>query len=287
MYIYIDILIITNLYTDFLLLKGTSLITHSRMKTSRGLFAALIGSIASLMILLPKMNTSVLMLSKAVISFIVVYAAFGGGKEGTLWDKIRLCTKRVFIFWLISFIFAGVCMGISYFSDSDFLISRNGVVYADFSLSALIVSTAAAYILVNIYKFFADPAEHSGGMYTVIVSDSGKTVSFKAAADTGNVLCDSFTGRNVIVVPHKSISELYGRLPEYDKLYTPNTEIPDRRWRFIPYSTASGTGLLPMIRPESICIKNDESGKFYLPDVYLGITENDMEFAVFHPKILL
>ena len=59
------------------------------------------------------------------------------------------------------------------------------------------------------------------------------------------------------------------------------------RWRLIPWSTASGTGLIPVILPKEMCIKNDETGCFSKADAYLGASPSNNAYAVFHPKILI
>lgn len=278
MFIYADVLIIINIYVDFLLIQSAKAITHSPMKTSRGIIAAVIGSLFSLVIFLPVMPAWALIAVKLLSSVIIVFTAFGYERRG-------LFLKRLFVFYLAAFIYGGLGTGLAYISGGKLLISRNGVIYADFSLPALIITSVAAYICIAVYKHFSDCSEE-GAVYTVIVSDKGKTISFKAIADTGNVLKDGFTGTPVIVCPRSSIEELYGDIPENTVISTGGTALKSR-WRLIPYSTASGCGLIPIIRPVEICIKNDETGSLSKADAYLGASCSDMEFAVFHPKILL
>lgn len=278
MFIYADVLIIINIYVDFLLIQSAKAITHSPMKTSRGIIAAVIGSLFSLVIFLPALPAWALMAIKLLSSVMIVLTAFGYERRG-------LFLKRIFIFYLSAFIYGGLGTGLAYISGGKLIISRNGVIYADFSLPALIITSVAAYICIAVYKHFSDCSEE-GTVYTVIVLDKGKTISFKAIADTGNVLKDGFTGTPVIVCPRSSIEELYGDIPENAVISTGGTALKNR-WRFIPYSTASGCGLIPIIRPAEICIKNDETGSLSKADAYLGASCFDMDFAVFHPKILL
>lgn len=290
MYIYADILIITNIYVDFLLIKSAQTITHSPLKASRGCIAAVIGSLFSLVIFMPKMSAAVMILIKTASAALTVLAAFG-------YESRRAYLKRLFVFWLASFIYGGVGTAVSYFAGGRLFVSRNGVIYADFSMAALVITSIAAYLSIAVYKRLADCSEE-GAVYTVIVSDNDMTVSFKAIADTGNVLKDSFTGKPVIVCGKKTLERLYGSVPDEKALTEASGrgELADglagrlavkKRWRLIPYRTASGGGLIPIICPREICIKNDETGDISTADAYLGAAPLENDLALFHPKILL
>lgn len=278
MFIYADVLIIVNIYVDFLLIQSAKAITHSPMKTSRGIIAAIIGSLFSLIIFLPSMPMWLLMTIKLLSSGIIVLTAFG-------YERRDAFFKRLFIFYLAAFIYGGLGTALSYISGGKLIISKNGIIYADFSLPALVITSISAYICIAVYKYFSDCSEE-GTVYTVIVSDMGNVVSFKAISDTGNVLKDSFTGIPVIVCPVKALEQLYGDIPSVSCISSSAVALKSK-WRIIPYSTASGSGLIPIIRPSEICVKNDETGRFSKADAYLGASCAEMEFAVFHPKILL
>lgn len=279
MYIYADVLIITNIYVDFLLIKSTQAITHSPMKTSRCIIASMLGSLFSMVIFLPGLSALSLFIIKFVSAVIIVYASFG-------YESKRSYIKRLFIFFLASFIYAGIGTAISYASGGRLLLSRNGVIYADFSIITLVITTIAAYICISLYKRLADYSEE-GADYTVIVSDNGKTISFKALSDTGNLLKDSFSGKSVIVCDRETLARLYENIPGEDELLNNNPTAAMTGWRLIPYSTASGSGLILIICPKDIYIKNDENGDIFHCDAYLGAAGQHMETAVFHPKILL
>lgn len=280
MYIYVDILIITNIYMDFLLIQAAKAITHSPMKTVRGLAAAGIGSLFSLVIFFPRLNAAALFFIKLISSALIVWTAFG-------FDNIRAYIKRLFVFYLSAFIFGGLGTCLSAAAGGKLIASRNGVIYADFSLPALVVTSISAYACIAVYKHFADCSEE-GAVYTVIVSDKDKTVSFRAMADTGNILKDSFTGKPVIVCPRRFLEELYGSVPDEGSfvLRKGGTAVFSR-WRLIPYTTVSSSGLTAIICPREICIKNEYTGRIFRADAYLAAAGEDTELAVFHPKILL
>ncbi|MDE7293521.1 MAG: sigma-E processing peptidase SpoIIGA [Oscillospiraceae bacterium] len=305
MYVYVDILIITNIYVDFLLIKSTSIITHSRLKAFRGIAAAVLGSLFSLVIFLPKIPSLGLAAVKLFSAVPVVLAAFG-------YESRNVYFKRLFVFFMASFIFAGLGSAASSLLGGRVIVSRNGVIYGNFSMPVLIASTIGAYAVIQLYKRAADVSE-KGGVYTVTARLGSKTVSFRALADTGNSLRDIITGKPVIIVNRGILSEIFGNIPDEAGLldipespppdqffenaaaaskprqYTQTLQCPKRRrhlWRIIPCKTVSGTALIPICRPDEVAVKNEETGQIRTADVYLGVSPIDCEFAVFNPKIL-
>lgn len=277
MFIYVDILIITNIYADFLLIKSASAITHSPLKVRRGITAAVIGSFFSLAIFLPKSLCYLSVPIKIISAAVIVLTAFG-------YESKAYFFRRLFVFFLCAFIFGGLGTGIAYLTGGRFITARNGIIYADFSMPALVISSIAAYACIGLYKRLSDCG--SEGMYTVIVSDCGRTASFKAMADTGNILKDGFTGKYVIVCPKDTLLEIYGKIPDCENVIG-GKERPEKRWRIIPYSTISSSGMIAVICPKEVILKNEETGQLFRADVYLGAAQNDCTTAVFNPKILV
>lgn len=277
MYIYADILIITNIYVDFLLIKSAAAITHSPLKAGRGILAAVVGSLFSLAIFLPKSLSFFLVPIKIISSALIVFIAFGFENMGNFF-------RKMVFFYLCAFIFGGLGTGLAYLTGGRFITARNGVIYADFSMPALVITSIAAYVCIGLYKRLSDYG--TVGSYTVIVSDCGRTASFKAVADTGNILRDSFTGKYVIVCPKDVLLTLYDTVPDCKSVMGGKGSL-GKRWRIIPYSTISSTGIMAIICPRDVCLKNDETGQIFRADVFLGAAENDCAEAVFNPKILI
>lgn len=256
--------------------------THSPLRTGKACLGAVFGGLSALTIFIPKMSAAAMIAVKTLTAAAVIYLAFG-------YESRRLYFKRLFIFWLMSFIFAGVGTAASGMFGGKMFMSRNGVIYADFSAAALVITSIAAYACIAVYKSLSDCSEE-GAAYTVTVSDNGKVVSFRAIADTGNTLKDGFTGKPVIVCGRAVMSELYGNIPDSGHFaadYSPTGKTPAIKWRLIPYHTASGSGLIPIVCPRDICIKNDETGEIFSADACLGAASFENDPALLHPKILL
>lgn len=286
MYIYVDILIITNIYADFLLLKSAAVMTRSPLKLSRGIIAALIGSLFSLVIFLPRLSSIALVIIKLLSAVTVVLTAFG-------YQSKKVYIKRLFVFFLMAFVYAGIGTAASGLFGGRLIVSRNGVVYGNFSLPVLIAATIAAYGVISLYRRAAD-ITGQGAVYTVTARHGDKLVSFKAMADTGNVLRDMITGKPVILCSRSDLKMLFGCVPREEEFsladntarYTDNNIRTAVKWRLIPCSTVSGTALVPIRRPEEVCVKNEETGLIRTVDVYLGAAPCESELALLSPDIL-
>lgn len=277
MFIYADILIITNIYVDFLLIKSASVITRSRIKTSRCILGAVVGSLFSLAIFIPSEYRALVLPLKLVSSAVTVFSAFG-------YESFGQYFRRLAVFYLCSFIYGGIGTCIAWNTNGRFITARHGIVYADFSMPALVITSVIAYFGICIFKRITGADRQ--GTYKVIVSDMGKVVSFEAVSDTGNLLKDSFTGKNVIVCPRSVLCELYGNIPDTEDISAGNAA-QGRKWRFIPCTTISSSGLIAVICPREVCIKCNETGELFRADVYLGAASNEASSAVFNPEILV
>ncbi len=278
MYIYVDILIITNIYTDFFLLKTTARLTHTPLGNGRCILGALAGSLFSLIILLPPLSSAVLLAIRLFSAAVMISIAFGVKKP--LRELMRI--GAVFLF--VCFIFAGIEYGISVLAGGKNMIWRNSKLYVNISLLTLAFSTIAAYGAVSLFRYFIDGKNSADVKYDIIIARGGKTASVKAVGDTCNNLADVFTGKPVIVCGKDSVSRLFGE-GEADKALSAETEHISG-WRLIPFSTIHSGGMLPIFKPSEVVVKNPESGFMRSVDVYIGIADREMEYAVFNPKIL-
>lgn len=279
MYIYVDILIITNIYADFFLLKTTARLTHTPLRNGRCISGALVGSLFSLIILLPPLNSFVLLLIRLLSAALMIIVSFGGGKSPRELMKIGV------IFFFVCFIFAGVEYGVSVLSGGKNMIWHNSTLYVNISLLTLVISTIISYAAISFFRYYMDGKNSADTRYDIIIAKDGKTVSVKAVGDTCNNLTDVFTGKPVIVCGRDSVSRLFGS-GETEKALSAENGGHISGWRLIPCSTIQSAGMLPVFKPAEVVVRNPENGLLKSVDVYVGIVDRDMEYAVFNPKIL-
>lgn len=278
MYIYVDILIITNIYIDFLLIKATARLSHSAVKNSRCIAAAAAGSLFSLIILLPELNAFLLLLLRVISAAVMVAVSFGKRPFSELY-KIGL------MFFFVSFVFAGIEYAAASFMGESSTVWHNTVLYVNISLLTLVISTIAAYAALCLLRRILDGGKSFDGDYTIIIMQGEKHVSVKAACDTCNNLTDVFSGKPVIICSRSAISPLFEEKVLQYAMSGENTE-NIKGWRIIPYNTVNSGGLMPSFRPAGVYIKNNESGRIKYIDAYVGVVERELEHAVFNPKII-
>jgi stage II sporulation protein GA (sporulation sigma-E factor processing peptidase) len=275
--IYIDVLIVLNIYVNYFLIKATSKISHSSLRTSGLVFSSVIGSLFSLVILLPRISFLLMFLIKMASALLIVIMAFG---KKSLKEYMRLAIY----FYIINFSFAGIILSLRYLFGCEYISVCNTFVYVDVSLFSLMIFTAVSYFTVCFIRNAADRGAGCQGNFSVTIKNSGMSVSFEGLADTGNSVTDMFSGKPVIVCPENIIKiftginsgscDIYDVLAGSEKI---------KGTRLVPYSTIDGDGLLPAFTPDEVIIRGGNITRNV--DVLVGVKETHGK-AVFNPSIL-
>jgi stage II sporulation protein GA (sporulation sigma-E factor processing peptidase) len=287
--IYLDVLIIINIYVNYFLLKATAKLTHTFLSIPRCVFASIIGSLFALMIFLPPLDFFINFLLKLAASAIIVALAFGISKERFL--------KLVLFFYAANFIFAGVIFAAYILTKPDFVHYNNTYFYVDFSLLALVISTIIAYFAVSAIRYFLDKKASLNEKFSVIISNMGKVVSLCAIADTGNGLVDVFSGKPIIVCSLKKLEKI---LPQgYNEAFLSDdidflkdfiiSHKDLRGIKLIPFSTINSGGVLPVFPPENVYIKFESKNEIKHVDALIGICKEDNGKcdAIFNPNLII
>lgn len=278
MYIYIDILLITNIYTNYFLLKTTAKLVHSPLRNSKCILSALAGSLFSLIIFLPQLNVALLLLLRIISAAVMIIIAFSG-------KNFREAYHIGLIFFFVSFIFAGIEYGITIIFNNQNMLWHNSTLYINISMITLVVSTIISYIVISLFRYYLDSNNSDDYKYMIVITHNGKSVVLDAVGDTCNNLTDVLTGKPVIVCSKDSISQL---LSDNDTKIIFEESTPEfiEGWRFIPFSTIHSDGILPIFKPSNTIIKCVEKHLCKAADVYIGVIDKPIKNAIFNPKIL-
>lgn len=264
--IYIDVLIILNIYVNYFLLRITARLTHSPLSTGKCVISAVYGSLYSLLILAPQLNTYLNIIIKFFAAVTIVIMAFGfHGKK-----RFLINTSA---FFSANFILAGTVYAVYSWLKPEFVHFNNSYFYIDFSLLLLVLTTAVMYFMVYIAEIFLDRTPDGTDCYSVIIKYRDRIITLDGLADTGNSLTDFFSGSPVIVCDKRKFSDI-----------TDNGS-PPKGFRLLPCSTISDSGFIAVFRPDEILIKNSLSGERKTVDAVIGLGENSGN-AVFNPKLL-
>lgn len=272
--IYVDVLILLNIYVNYFLIKTTAKITHSPLKFLRCIAASAYGSLFSLLILVPNINTALNMIIKLAAAFTVVLAAFGR-KNGAA----RFAVNSI-IFFSVNLIFGGAVYAVYVWLEPNFIRFNNTYFYVDFSLTVLIFTTAALYFSVCAVRYFIDRIPEGTGYYKVIIRCKDKIVSMKGLADTGNSLVDFFSGKPIIICNKEKIPDVTGNSD-----FMSDANNLAKGFRLIPCSTVSGDGIIPIFKPDEVIIFDEKNGIQKSVEAMIGFSSQSDQ-AIFNPKLL-
>ena len=101
MTIYIDIIFIENIIMNAIILYATSIILKQKIKIIRLIISSTIGSIYSIVMYITKLTMYSSIISKFILSVVMVYVAFKP-------NDFKKMFKQIIIFYLTSFVFGGV-----------------------------------------------------------------------------------------------------------------------------------------------------------------------------------
>lgn len=286
--VYIDVLIILNIFVNYFLLLETSFLSNEKIKRLRILLASVLGGIYSLIILLPQMNVPISILLKVAFSVSIIFAAF---KIKNIKHFLRLFA----IFFAVNFIYAGIMLAVWIAFKPNGMQFNNGAVYFDINALMLTGLTILCYLIVTLISKFAKKKAPIDKIVDVTIRFEEKTVTGKGLIDTGNSLCDTFSGAPVMVAEYDLIKKLLPHnLDTYIKATNDNyddnlVENYKNKLRLIPFSSIGGNGLLKAFRADEIEIKTDNK-VVKTKSIYVAVKDANLSngeySAILNPELV-
>lgn len=185
----------------------------------------------------------------------MVIIAFGA-------KSVKAFFKCCAAFFLSNFAFAGIMLALNITVMPNAAIYKNGIVYFDIDIFTLTVSAVACYAILNLISRFSKSKAPQKSIYPIRITYGKNSVEGKALFDSGNSLCDCFSGKPAIIAEKDFIKNLYG----YDEL----TEL--KNFRLIPFTTIQSGGALPAFMADKTEIMT-EGTWLEAKDIYIAITE--------------
>lgn len=260
--VYADILFVINMLVNYLLLRASAAVTSSGFKALRLLLSSVAGGIFALIILVDGIPQFVHTILRFLFPLLMTAIAFGV-------KNLRAFLKNTAAFYLANFVFAGIMLGICAAVKNNFALYQNGVVYFDIDILTLLIVSLVCYGVLTLVSKLVRVRNPRDTLFEIAITDKGKTVTGTAFYDTGNSLCDSFSGRPVIIAEKGFLETLYGK--DFDC-----TEL--KNFRLVPYTTIKNGGALPAFSVEKVAIKC--FGNYVQADkVFIAVTERKINTA--------
>ncbi len=253
--IYADILVVINIIVNYLLLRASAAITGCDFKAFRFLLSSAAGGLFSLIIFVEHIPFWANIMLKTACLAAMVLIAFNC-------KSLKAFMKCCAAFFMANFVFAGIMMAICTAVLPNAAIYQNGVVYFDIDILTLTIATILCYCILSLLSRFTKSKTPPKSIYSIRITYEGKTVEGKALFDSGNSLCDCFSGNPVIITEKDFIEPLI-----FKKELTET-----KKFRLIPFSTIQNGGAMPAFLADKAEIF---IGKKWIETggIYIGITE--------------
>lgn len=271
MTVYIDVLLALNLYINYFLIRGTALFLHRNISAKRTLAAASVGALFSLCIFLPELPFILTVLIKTISGAATAFAAFGyRGLSDFIID--------ILCFMVISFMYAGLMLALWSYAAPMGMYYRNGAAYFDVPMIAVAIFTAIAYAVVRSMRYLSDKRSIGAEIKDITIKRLGGSVTLKAIPDTGNSLCDPFSGTPVIICTKTAVEPI---LPDNIRTYLSGSTDAIEAIRLVPCHTVGGSALIPIFRADDIML----GGKPV--QAMIGVSKNELGTdCIFNPKLI-
>ncbi len=244
--IYLDSLLLLNGAADYYLLRLTARLAGEGPRRLRLALGALLGALAGAGLYLLPMPWTVGLLLRGVLCLGMCALTFGAGHK-------RRLMRLGGVLLTLTLGLGGAVMALQ--SLGGRCTSRNGSIYSEISMGVMLLCFTGFYALSGLV--FGEGRGFSGRKTARVTAVwGGKTVTFRALADSGNLLRDPISGSGVILLSRGLSRELFPGFGEKtggeEALLARLGEESGQRFWLVPGQTAGGSVLLPAFRPERI-----------------------------------
>lgn len=264
--IYVDILVGFNAVVTFILLLSVRQFTGIKTTGVRLVLASLAGGAYSLIMLAPKLSFPIAVLTKTLMCISLVCIAFQS-------RVIRKMIKCCIVFIGMNFLFAGIAYSAENLLHTNAISMKNGFSYVRLSYISLLALFVLIYILLRLMrrKLFSFTGKEL--IYSAKLCMNGKQIRLRALLDSGHQLKDIYSNRPVFVVNASVLHGLIGFENVSQILQAMEKGAGEIRFRLIPVSTVTASGLLPAFTCEKAVLTDEESEKI-VPNLCVVATDD-------------
>lgn len=290
MTIYLDIVCIENIVLNYLILVCTGKILKIKVRVIRTLIASFLGSIFSILNLIYPLNNIGNIIYKIVISLLMVKIIFRI-------ESFKDYAKKILFFYLISFVFGGLTLAMLYFVDSNSLkINKYNLFSGKYVLKIVIISSVLSFVLLHIIiGYLKEKSFVKKSICYVEIVYNSMILKTKCFIDTGNLLKEPITGKDVIIVEKEILNNVLDKTILDSLLNIESGNILDNEKNMsnvfvIPYSSlGKNNSIILGFKPDCIKIICDEEKivKNAIIGIYDGIiSENGLYHGLIGINIL-
>lgn len=234
MIVYIDIVLIENIFMNYIILFATASINKVEIKLIRIFIASLIGGIYAVTAYITDLELYKTLILKILLSITMVYVALNP-------KTIKKCLKQLIIFYLTSFTFGGTAFALLYFIKPSEILMKNGVYIGAYPLKIAILGGIVGFVTIVVAFKTVRGRITSRNMYCKTrIQIGGKEIESISMIDSGNLLREPISGAPVVIV---ETSILQNIIPS--QILNNIKEITEGKMEQIPIEYASKLRIVP------------------------------------------
>lgn len=261
MVVYVDVLLVVNIIIDYFLLLLARALLRKTVRRRRILLGALLGGAYALVIFLPPLPVWLLVPMHIAACALIILAAFPV-------HGLRDLLKSVGAYFAVSFIFAGLMLGVYLLFRPQKMAIQNGAVYFDLNIRLLLLFTLLCYGFLTLLTKLLRRRTPDDRLFDITLTNQGKSICEKALLDTGHGLSDGFSDRPVLIAEPRVVQSLAPpNVRHFLDGGAPPDGVPETDIRLIPYASVGGKGMLRAI--SVACVSVPKRG-FSLENVLLA-----------------
>jgi len=292
--IYGDLVWLLNLLMDFLIIQLTGLVLKRNVSIFRSLIGAFLGSIVVLLTFTPYAYVVGSPFMKILLSFFIVFSAFGR-------QRIITFLQIISIFYFSTFLLGGALLGLHYLFNANSNNLTKSSFYGD------PVSWYFVLGMIPIVIFYARKSIHQiaftkwklNEMYEMEIVWRNTTIKVRGLMDSGNSLHEPLSRKPVIILDCSTNdfglpTELVNLVRDSENTLQNKDSLDVLSFfhaSFVPYkSIGQSNQLLVAIKPTLVRLKIN--GKWYsTKSVLLGLSHvtlssDNLYECILHPKMM-
>ncbi len=233
--IYADILFLVNFSMDFISLSAAASLLARQKKVLRITLASALGALYGVISVISVQSPPACLICAVGVAAVMCIISFGYG-------SFKKTVQNTALMMGCGALIGGIM--------TSFISLGGGIPTATLIISSCIVM----FFIIRIIRI------RKGCEFVVVTVKRGrKKCTFSALHDSGNLICDAFSGAPVILASRSALSPLFdGDI--LDKIISFSPDLPsDIKLRPIPIKTGTSSSLSAAFRPDEVIIKNGKS----------------------------
>ncbi|WP_066634807.1 sigma-E processing peptidase SpoIIGA [Desulfolucanica intricata] len=292
--VYIDEVILGNLVMNYAILWLAARFCQIKTARWRLVIGAGLGSLYSLVLFFPQLNSLLSISFKFLISVLMVTFAYAP-------LPLKRFLKALSYFYLCSFVLGGVVFGCIYFlrNETGFTMNNFSKLVRDNFWYGVVLALLVAWLIGKGAVLARRRISQETYKIPLSVIFLGNSVEVSALIDTGNSLMDPLTQHPVVIIEYEAVKNLLP--PEIQSLYQNGKTVDfnliyqtlsGKEWanlfQVIPFhSLGSSNGLMLGFRPDEIITGQKQRVSQVVIGIYPGQLDVHASYrALLHPLVL-